>query len=241
MELQLQKPTQLASGIRLEGTPSIAMGFGRVQLDMPAIMNNRAEGNISGTLRIELWDLDAPYSGGDFNGEPLAGFTVGTLTSGYCYPACEYDLINLTFSNQAERPVVMLREWNGASYDTVAFCEIADRTEKVAAPVKKAAPVARTETPKTEQPKAKATPKTAPKAKAEAKSVAKKSAKKKGSIELISINDASVADVAELKGVSEKLAAAIVAGRPYTSPNELLRVKGMGVKLLTRIKDSIKL
>ena len=52
MELQLQKPTQLASGIRLEGTPSINMGFGRVQLNMPAIMNNRAEGNISGTLRI---------------------------------------------------------------------------------------------------------------------------------------------------------------------------------------------
>lgn len=245
MELQTQEPTQLATGIRLDGTPSINMGFSRIELSMPAILNNREEGNVSGTLRIELWDVKQPYTGGDFEGEPLAGFTVGTLAAGFSYAACSYDLVNLTFSNTAARPVVMLREWNGVSYDTVAFHEIADRTEKAAEPAKKAAPAAKKEAAKTEAPEAKPEAKAEPKAKVEAKvaakPAAKKAAKKKGSVELVSINEASVAEIAELKGVSEKLAAAIVAARPYTSPNELLRVKGMGVKLMTRIKDSIKL
>ena len=57
----------------------------------------------------------------------------------------------------------------------------------------------------------------------------------------ISVNKARVEDLAELKGLSKKLAEAIVKQRPFTSFDDLRRVKGMGPKVLAKVRSRLKL
>lgn len=55
----------------------------------------------------------------------------------------------------------------------------------------------------------------------------------------INVNTASDRDIEELPEVGPKIAAAIVAGRPYKSVDDLLRVKGIGPKTLEKIRSKI--
>lgn len=57
----------------------------------------------------------------------------------------------------------------------------------------------------------------------------------------ISVNQASIAELSALKGVGPTLATAIVAGRPYARLDDLTRVKGMGAKLLARLRQALSL
>ncbi|WP_019601187.1 ComEA family DNA-binding protein [Teredinibacter turnerae] len=66
----------------------------------------------------------------------------------------------------------------------------------------------------------------------------KKVAKAKA-IELVNVNSASLAEVQNLKGVSTALAKEIIARRPYKETGDLLKVKGMGAKLLEKLRTSI--
>lgn len=56
----------------------------------------------------------------------------------------------------------------------------------------------------------------------------------------ISINQAKLGELETIKGVSKKLAKAIVDGRPYKQLEDLLGVKGMGKKLLDSIRSTLK-
>ena len=55
----------------------------------------------------------------------------------------------------------------------------------------------------------------------------------------VSINTASAAELAAVKGLSKTVAAAIVAARPFAGIDELLKVKGLGPKLLDKLKASL--
>ena len=55
----------------------------------------------------------------------------------------------------------------------------------------------------------------------------------------INVNTASARDIEDLPDIGPKIAAAIVAGRPYKSVDDLLRVKGIGPKTLQKIRDKI--
>jgi hypothetical protein len=55
----------------------------------------------------------------------------------------------------------------------------------------------------------------------------------------LSIQQASVEQLAGVKGLNRKLAAEIVKARPYTSIEQLLRVRGIGDKLLRKLRDSL--
>lgn len=68
----------------------------------------------------------------------------------------------------------------------------------------------------------------------------KKTAKAKA-IELVNVNSATLAEVQSLKGVSAALAKEIIARRPYKETGDLLKVKGMGAKLLEKLRTSITL
>ncbi len=57
----------------------------------------------------------------------------------------------------------------------------------------------------------------------------------------VSLNQASLDDIEAVKGVSKKLAENIIATRPYNSVDEVLKVKGMGAKLLQKIREYITL
>lgn len=59
--------------------------------------------------------------------------------------------------------------------------------------------------------------------------------------ERTSLNSASVEQLQELPGVGPVTAARIVAGRPYGSLEELLRVKGIGEKTLERLRPLLRL
>jgi len=53
----------------------------------------------------------------------------------------------------------------------------------------------------------------------------------------IDINSATSKQLEQLTGIGPKYAQAIIEGRPYSSVNDLLRVKGIGEKTLQKIKD----
>ena len=57
---------------------------------------------------------------------------------------------------------------------------------------------------------------------------------------LVDVNSASLDELAALPYVSEKVALAIVEGRPYARPEDLLRVRGIGPKILERIRPHIR-
>lgn len=57
----------------------------------------------------------------------------------------------------------------------------------------------------------------------------------------ININTASADQLMSLPGIGPSYAAKIIAGRPYTSVDELTKVKGIGEKTLAKLRDQITL
>ncbi|HEX5678047.1 MAG TPA: helix-hairpin-helix domain-containing protein [Alcanivorax sp.] len=61
----------------------------------------------------------------------------------------------------------------------------------------------------------------------------------------VSLNNAGVAELQTLKGIGPKTAASIVAWReregPFESVDQLMAVKGIGEKTLSRIRDRLSL
>lgn len=55
----------------------------------------------------------------------------------------------------------------------------------------------------------------------------------------VNLNSASVDEIAALPGLTSRLAAAIVAGRPWKSVNALTAVKGIGERTLDRIRSRV--
>jgi competence ComEA-like helix-hairpin-helix protein len=55
----------------------------------------------------------------------------------------------------------------------------------------------------------------------------------------INLNTASERDLQELPEIGPKYAAAIVAGRPYKTVDEVVKVKGIGPKTLEKIRDKV--
>ena len=141
--------------------------------------------------------------------------------------------------------VLMPCEWTPASLVTRDDCNFAvpHAVEAMAVPLVAAPVAARVdEAPAVE---ARAAPAaaparskaTAPQAPAKAK-VSEKSTKVEA---LPSVNTASADELAAVKGLSKTVAKAIVAGRPYASLDELTRAKGMGEKLLARVRQQLSL
>ncbi|MCF2948057.1 helix-hairpin-helix domain-containing protein [Paraglaciecola aquimarina] len=88
---------------------------------------------------------------------------------------------------------------------------------------------------------AKAAPKTTNK-KAKASKTKKPSTKHKATkASAVSINRAELEQVRAIKGVSATVAQNILTDRPFKTLNDLLKVKGIGPKLLEKIKGQIKL
>lgn len=55
----------------------------------------------------------------------------------------------------------------------------------------------------------------------------------------INLNTASQRDLEELPEIGPKHAAAIIAGRPYKTVDEVVKVKGIGPKTLEKIRDKV--
>lgn len=242
---------------KLSGNVTCSLADGMATLTVDAIENPRAEDNLSGTLALELWALDEPYAGGSWQGVPVASMILGVLGGGNALTDCNF----VVPAAAPEGPGVltlMLREWGPAGYVTRDYCNLsleapAKTKAKPKAAAKKAA--AKEEAPKEKAPKEKApkekavkekavkekAPKaSATKAEPEAPAKESKAAAKEAKAPVakgVAVNTASEAELLAVKGLSATLVEAIIAGRPYKSLDDLDSVKGVGPKLLTKLRD----
>lgn len=223
---------------RLAGASGFSLGEQSVGMRVESLENPRSSDNLSGTLSLELWALAAPYAAGTPDGTQLAAANLGSLAGQRSWQG-----IDLTLP-LAARPVgtwhvaLLLREWTATGYATRDFANFSLPVSWTADAEPTAAPQP-VEAKPAAQPKAerKAASKTA--TKASTKSAAKTAPTDAAS--RVSINTAGKAELAALKGLSKTAAAAIVAARPFKTIDELLTVKGIGAKLLDKLKGQLSL
>ena len=201
----------------LGGALDCRIADGLAEIVIESIANPRAVDNLSGTLALEVWALDSPYAGGAWTGTPVASLVLGQLAGGEAWSDCRYTVPAVDPAGAAL--TVMLREWTASGYLTRDYRNL----PLVAAVASAAVAPAPTASPA----------KPAAKKAAKAPAVAAQAA-------TVSVNAASVEELAALKGLSRAVAAAIVAGRPYASVADLLRVKGLGPKLLEKLGASLR-
>ena len=236
--------------LQLDGGCGYRIDNGRVVLNVGRILSQRAGDNLSGTLSVELWALDDVYCGGGFIGTALAGTCIGELQGQHMLVNCEYDLIFQPPAAGLWHLCLMLREWNGLFFETVDYvnfdqiyrepAELQLVTPKPVAEVVRLEPATVNGTALTiseEVPQKPAKKRSA--ARPQTKVKAEKAEKTEESP--LSVNTASAKKLAKVKGISEKLAEAIVAGRPYASIEELKKVKGIGHNTLEKIQAHISL
>lgn len=254
------------SSLTLSGSNGYSIHGDRVILTVPEIANHRNFDNLSGSLSLELWALNRPYAGGDFDGVALAGTEIGRVQGQHLLANGRYDLPFTAPGAGTWTLTLMLREWEGngfvtrdhvqfaqpyvverqalaavqAQVDNVITVDFGAAAESRSEPVARTAPQTDAQQPVKGEPVAKVEPKIEPKAavKAATKAPEKAAAPVDGRI---SINTASRAEIAGIKGVSKKLAESIVATRPFDSVDALLAVKGMGPKLLSTLRPLIRL
>jgi len=204
---------------RFTGPTSYRIEDNLVTIDLGGIENPRASENVSGTLAVELWALSEPYHGGAFHGAPLAGVAIdavcGQTNSGFR----SFTLPYTPPPAGNWQVVLMLREWTASGYATRDFINFS-------VPFVQAA----TEVVAPKQPECRSTK--------VSKSVTKTVPSEPASI---SVNKASAKELAAVKGLPEKVAKGIVAERPFKNLDELTKVKGMGAKLLAKIRAKLKL
>lgn len=206
---------EVFTGPRLVGTVTQERSGISVRLGVGAIENTRASDNVSGTLSVELWALPTPYTGGAFQGVALAGAALGRLEGQQSWTNLDLSLAFTPPPAGLWHLALMLREWTGAGYVTRDFHAF-ERPLLVEPnnPVPAVAVVAPAAPASKPKPSATAT---------------------------ISVNTAAVAELAKVKGLSQAQAAAIVAGRPYTSLDQLAKIKGFGKKTLAKVRSSLGL
>lgn len=209
---------------RLQGTVCSAFGEGTIRFDLARIANPRPADNISGTLTLELWALDEPYTGGAWCGTPVASVVLGTLAGQDSWLNCQYTVPAGPLPTSGHL-TLMLREWTPAGYLTRDYRSLARPSANVAgAP---AAPAAQATAAAVTPPSRGKSGKTAP--------------RKTTAGAAVSVNSATVEALAAIKGISKPLAAAIVAARPYAKLDDVLRAKGMGPKLLDKLRTTLSL
>ena len=268
---------------RLIGNVACTMAGAAVELSIESIANPRPEDNLSGTLALEVWALDAPYAGGAWSGSPVASLVLGVLGGGNDWAACRFT-IPAAVPVAGAALTVMLREWTPAGYvtrdyrnfagapmPTVVVAEVEAALAEVVAPKIEAAVEVEAEPVLKSPALAKAAPKAASKAASKAKSAEKPKAVvvaarpveavkapviesrpvevKKAEVKpaakpvagQVSVNRASEAELLAVKGLPSAVARAIVAARPFATLEDVCKAKGMGPKLLAKLRDRLSL
>jgi competence ComEA-like helix-hairpin-helix protein len=247
---------------RLAGNVGFRIEGNRVQIQVERIENPRDAANLSGTVSLELWALPEPYRTGDFQGVALAGAVLDPLAGGFEYRHRSFDLPLQPIPAGTWHLVLMLREWTAAGYQTrditnfqVPFTVPASPSAAPASPVTATtaktaavaspaveAPVRATATPapapKSAAPTQSSKPTSSPSIEAETKAKAAPSAPAPSRV---SVNSASPEELVAVTGLPSKVAENIVSKRPFQSLDDLAKVKGMGAKLLAKLRSKLRL
>ena len=235
----------------------------RVNISIEKVSNNRLEGNISGSLSLELWALPNRYIGEGFSGELLAVTALSPIIGQHYVSFNHYDLPFTAPSVGQWNIVLMLREWDGVQYITRDYVNFDALYTTAVKPV-----VTRSTTDNvisvnfghsdhavtdvvSDQVITEVQARVSEESIATKKSVSKPSKPEsaKGSVEKaasnksdkVSINSASLRDLESIKGLPVKVAKLMYQTRPFKRLDELLSLKGMGPKLLKKIENLIKL
>lgn len=236
---------------RLLGAVSCQSSGEEMTIEIESIRNPRAPGNLSGTLALELWALDAPYAGTSWSGTPVASLVIGCLDG---QASLEHNRFVVHAAPwPADRELtLMLREWTSAGYVTRDYrlLEQPALTAPVL-PVQELEPVPSAEPAQESAPVPVAVATTAPvQAVAVAATAVESEAaptvqlpavQAQSSARRVSINRASATQIRSLQGIGHKMAESIIAKRPYRSVNDLLRVKGIGMKRLEQLRAQLEL
>lgn len=237
---------ELSRDIAFSGHYSYKIQDDRVILCISQITNHRPLDNISGTLAIELrgYHTDGHYL-------VLASTTIGQLTGQHLLADCHYDLVFQMPPAGSWLLALEVHEWEGEQYglmDQQFFAQPYYIPEE--APCSsEASPSGSTaalneEIPLTDAPvdqintKGESKP-TIPKASKKPKtSTEKKAPEKKAKA---SINKSSQEELLSVKGIPKKVVNEMIEQRPFSSWEAVLLIKGMGPKLLKKLRNGLKL
>jgi DNA uptake protein ComE-like DNA-binding protein len=237
---------------RLEGEIVYRVVGDQIEVRAQRIHNPRGANNLSGTLTLDLWALPAPYQGGAFSGIALGSTVLGTLGGQSDWHDVRAQLPFNLLPEGCWHLVLMLRECTSQGYLTRDYTNfavpvvIAAQAEAIATPADSATleavstPTAEEKTTIAAEPAQAVT--AAPQSKSPKKSSVRKAASQGGArgTSRLSINQASIGELAWVKGLNERLAEGIVLGRPWAAVDDLIAVKGIGQKLLDKVRGSLK-
>jgi len=218
------------------GQADYQMDGKEVVLTAAGIVNPRIEGNVSGTLSLELWAF--PESGAPSEGRRLASAEIGSVSGQYWLQAVER---RVAFSEPPvgrHRMAMLLCEWTVADgYFPRDRRDLASIYERLA-PEPMVASLAPATSKVTTVGKASVASKVAIASKVSvAPSVAAVVAKPASTTSsLVSIQTASVDELAKVKGLNLKIANEIIKARPFASLEDLIRVPGIGKKAVELLK-----
>ncbi|WP_067101355.1 ComEA family DNA-binding protein [Marinomonas atlantica] len=239
---------ELSRDIACSGQYSYKIQDDRVTLSISQITNHRPLYNISGTLAIELrgYHPDGHYL-------VLASTTIGQLTGQHLLADCHYDLVFQMPPAGSWLLALEVHEWEGEQYglmDQQFFAQPYYIPEE--APCSSEASPSGSTTPLNEEIpltdasvdqvniNAKSTPVSpkTPKIPTEKKTTEKKGSQKKTKV---SINKGSKEELLNVKGVPKKVVNEMIEQRPFSSWDTVLLIKGMGPKLLKKLRNGLKL
>jgi competence ComEA-like helix-hairpin-helix protein len=255
---------QWITGPFLQGAVGYAVTGGGVAVTVEQVCNPRAQGNLSGTLALELWATAEPYVGGVVRGHQLAGVVLGTLDGQTSRSDVSAQLDFATPPAGQWHVVLMLREWTAAGYVTrdyrsfdapylvpaSSLSDTAVESERAADAVEALSVVESAVRPTAAQPTAvqptavqpTAVQPAASKASTESSGVGTQGAAASVAKDArVSVQTASVEQLMQVKGITKKVAQEIVRARPFKTLEELTRVKGIGDKTLRALRHAIKL
>ncbi|MFZ2268971.1 MAG: helix-hairpin-helix domain-containing protein [Azonexus sp.] len=231
----------------LGGNVSCWLADGGAELAVDSIVNPRLTDNLSGTLALEVWALDTLYAGGSWTGSPVATAILGVLAGGEVWTDCRF-AVPAAMPNVGAALTVMLREWTPAGYVTRDYRNFAAapvKAEALLAPVAEVAPVVKTkvavDAKPAKVPAGEIKKPVGAKKPGAAKKPAKKAVASKATAKAVSVNKASEAQLSAVKGLPPSVARAIIAARPFASLEEVCKAKGMGPKMLAKLRDQFVL
>lgn len=231
---------------RLGGELGYRMDGDRLFLSAGVIANPRRAGNVSGSLRLELWALAESYDGGAFNGYSLGAADVGQVFGESNLVGCQYEAPLSLPPEGTWQLVLMLREWIGQAYLTRDYTNFPSAVsfplQAVEQEVEPAISLASARTGSEEPAHASVQQCNTPEPRKAAKRAsAAKAVKTLPAPALPSVNTADLIDLQGIKGLPKAVAAAIVAKRPFAGLDELIEVKGVGPKLLEKLREQVTL
>jgi DNA uptake protein ComE-like DNA-binding protein len=220
---------------RFSGDVQLVPGAGHdLTLRVGGISNPRARENISGSLSLQVWATERPYTGGPLTGIRLANVSLGQLQGQASIDAQTFSLPTEGLAEGLPERAVVLVEWTHTGELIRDYRAIANL-----APVVAAKPVAVAEPVVAAKPVAVAEPVVAAKPVAVAEPVV--AAELASSSSRLSLNAATEDQIARAAGITAKLASQISRKRPIRNFEDLLAVRGVGEKTLQKLRQIFRI